>query len=67
MRRQHVEELGEFTREQPPDRLEEMLRDAVKKVDSWQEADLDEESGPYPDWQRYQTREEFGRTRLPVR
>jgi hypothetical protein len=66
-RRQHVEEVGECTREQPPEALEAMLRAAVKRVDGWTEADLDEESGPYPEWKQYQTKEEFGRTRLPVR
>jgi hypothetical protein len=67
MRGQHVEELGEFTRDQPLDRLEEMLREGVKRVDGWKEEDLDERSCPYPEWQQYQTREEFGRSRLPVR
>ena len=67
MRRQHVEEIGEFDRNEPLEKLEKMLRDAVKQVDGWAEADLDEESGPYPEWRQYQTREEFGRTRLPKR
>ncbi|HVD00689.1 MAG TPA: hypothetical protein VNG93_06025 [Candidatus Dormibacteraeota bacterium] len=67
MRRQHVEEVGEFTRDQAPEKLEAMLRDAVERVDGWTEADLDEESGPYPEWKQYQSRDEFGRTRLPVR
>jgi hypothetical protein len=44
-----------------------MLREAVKKVDGWTDGDLDEESGPYPEWHQYQTQEEFGRTRLPTR
>jgi hypothetical protein len=67
MRRQHVVEVGEFRRDEQLDRLETMLREAVKAVDGWQEADLVEQSGPYPEWQQYQTREEFGRTRLPTR
>ena len=67
MRSQHVEELGEFRRDQPLDRLEEMLREGVQRVDGWTEADLDERSGPYPEWKQYQSREEFARTRLPVR
>ena len=67
MRRQRVVEVGEFRRDEPLDRLETMLREAVTAVDGWKEADLDEQSGPYPEWQQYQTREEFGRTRLPTR
>jgi hypothetical protein len=67
MRRQHREEVGEFTREQPLGELEALLTDAVRRVDSWTEADLDQQSGPYPDWQRYQTREDFHRSRLPKR
>lgn len=67
MRRQHVAEFKEFLRNQPLSDLEEGLRQAVAAVDGWTEADLDEESGPYPDWHQYQTREEFGRTRLPKR
>jgi hypothetical protein len=67
LRRQHVEEVGEFRRDEPLERLEAMLRDAVKGLDGWTEADLDEQSGPYPEWQQQQTREEFGRTRLPKR
>ena len=67
LRKQHVEEIGEFRREEPLEKLETMLRDAVKQVDGWTEGDLDEQSGPYPEWQEYQTREEFGRTRLPTR
>ena len=35
MRRQHVEEVGEFRRDEPLDRLEAMLREAVKGVDGW--------------------------------
>ena len=67
LRKQHVEEIGEFRRDEPPEKLEAMLREAVKLVDGWTDADLDEQSGPYPEWQEYQTREEFGRTRLPAR
>ncbi len=67
MRRSHGEEVGLFTRERSLDDLEAMLRDALARVDRWTEADLDQISGPYPDWQRYQSREEFSRTRLPSR
>jgi hypothetical protein len=67
MRRSHGEEVGLFTRERSLDDLEAMLRDALARVDRWTEADLDQTSGPYPDWQRYQSREEFSRTRLPSR
>jgi hypothetical protein len=67
MRRQHREEVGEFTREKPLNELEGLLHDAVRKVDSWTESELDQQSGPHPDWQRYQSREEFYRTRLPRR
>ena len=55
LRRQHVEEVGEFRRDEPLDKLETMLREAVKRVDGWTDGDLDEESGPYPEWQQYQT------------
>jgi hypothetical protein len=44
-----------------------MLRDALARVDGWSEAELDQTSGPYPDWKAYQTREDFYRVRLPVR
>lgn len=67
LRRQHVEEIGEFRRDEPPEKLETMLLDAIRRVDGWTETDLDEQSGPYPEWHRYQTAEEFGRTRLPRR
>ena len=67
LRRQHVKEVGEFHRDEPLERLVTMLQDAVQALDGWTEADLDEQSGPYPEWQQYQTRKEFGRTRLPTR
>jgi hypothetical protein len=67
MRRLHREDVGEFTRERPLGDLETMLHEAVRRVDSWSEADLDQTSGPYPDWQRYQTRDDFYRSRLPKR
>src|SRR5206468_12925456 len=67
MRRQHREDLGEFTRERSLDDLERLLVDAIRRIDGWTEGDLDQRSGPYPDWQRYQTREDFYRTRLPKR
>jgi hypothetical protein len=66
-RRSHEEEVGEFTRERPLEELESRLGDALRRVDGWTEAQLDRESGPYPDWQRYQTREEFMKIRLPKR
>lgn len=67
MRRQHREEIGVFQRSQSAAELEAVLRQALQKVDSWDEAVLDQESGPYPDWQKYQTREDFQRIRLPRR
>jgi hypothetical protein len=67
MRRAHEERVGEFSREQPLEQLEQLLKQALAKVDSWQQSDLDRESGPYPDWQKYQSREDFYRTRLPKR
>ncbi len=66
-RRQHIAEMGEFGRSQPLAELEQMLREAVTRVDAWTQTDLDEESGPYPEWHAYQTKEEFDRTRLPKR
>ena len=67
LRRSHQEDVGTFTRDRSLDELEAMLRDALDRIDGWTEADLDQESGPYPDWQRYQSRDEFYRTRLPRR
>lgn len=67
MRRLRREQVGEFSREQPLERLEEILREALARVDGWTEADLDPPSGPHPDWQKYQSREDFYRSRLPVR
>jgi hypothetical protein len=67
MRRSRLEAVGAFTRDRPLDELEAMLREALRRIDGWTEADLDQRSGPYPDWQRYQSREEFSRTRLPRR
>ena len=67
MRRLHREEVGEFTRERQLSELESMLVDAIRRVDSWGVAVLDQQAGPYPDWQRYSSREDFYRTRLPRR
>lgn len=67
MRRSRREDVGIFTRDRSLDSLEAMLLEALKRIDGWSEADLDETSGPYPDWQKYQSREEFYRTRLPER
>ena len=67
MRRSRHEAVGTFTRDRPLDELEALLRDALRRIDGWTEADLDQQSGPHPDWQRYQSREEFYRTRLPRR
>ena len=67
MRRSRQEEVGTFTRERPLDELEGMLLEALHRIDGWAEADLDQRSGPYPDWQRYQSRDDFYRTRLPRR
>jgi hypothetical protein len=67
MRRSHQEDVGVFTRDRSLDDLEALLKEALGRIDSWGDADLDRTSGPYPDWQRYQSREEFSRTRLPKR
>jgi len=67
MRRSHQEAVGTFTRDRSLDDLEALLRQALGRIDGWTEADLDQGSGPYPDWQRYQSRDEFYRTRLPRR
>jgi len=66
-RRSHQEDVGTFTRDRSLDDLDALLREALARIDGWTEADLDERSGPYPDWQRYQSRDEFHRTRLPTR
>jgi len=67
MRRSRQEDVGTFTRDRSLDDLEELLRRALASIDGWTEVDLDQTSGPYPDWQRYQSRDEFYRTRLPRR
>ena len=67
MRRSRQEAVGVFTRDRSLDDLEGMVRDALRRIDSWSEADLNQTTGPYPDWQRYQSREDFYRTRLPRR
>ncbi len=66
-RRSHVETVGTFTRDRSLDDLETLLVEALQRIDEWTEADLDQQSGPYPDWQKYQSRDEFYRTRLPRR
>jgi hypothetical protein len=67
MRRSRHVEVGTFTRDRSLDDLEAMLGAALRTIDGWTEPDLDERSGPHPDWQRYQSRDEFYRTRLPQR
>ena len=67
MRKLHREEIGVFQRNQAAAELEAVLKQALARIDAWSASDLDQESGPYPDWQRYQSREEFGRLRLPRR
>lgn len=67
MRRSRQEVVGVFTRDRSLDDLEGMVRDALRRIDSWSQADLNQTSGPYPDWHKYQTREDFYRTRLPKR
>src|SRR6266851_1827165 len=39
MRRSHQEEVGTFTRDRSLDDLEAMLRDALRRIDSWTEAE----------------------------
>jgi hypothetical protein len=67
MRLSRGEEIGVFTRERSLDALEAMVMEALARVDGWTEADLDQRSGPYPEWQRDLRRDEFYRTRLPKR
>lgn len=67
MRKSRLEEIGEFFRDQPLTELEALLRKGVETVDGWSDEDLDQESGPFPDWQKYSTKDEFYRTRLPKR
>ena len=67
IRRSRKEDLGVFTRDRSLDELEAMVREALRRIDSWSAADLNETSGPYPDWQKYQSRDDFYRTRLPKR
>jgi hypothetical protein len=66
-RRSRQEDVGTFTRDRSLDDLEALLHRALARIDGWTEVDLDQRSGPYPDWQRYQSRDEFYRTRLPRR
>jgi hypothetical protein len=67
MRRSRQEAVGVFTRDRSLDDLEGMVRDGLRRIDGWSQADLNQTSGPYPDWHKYQTREDFYRTRLPRR
>lgn len=67
MRRSRQEAVGVFTRDRSLDDLEGMVRDALRRIDGWSQSDLNQTSGPYPDWHKYQTREDFYRTRLPRR
>ena len=67
MRSQRSEPIGEFRRDQPLEALEALLRRGVEAIDGWGLDDLTEKLGPYPDWQKYSTREEFGKIRLPKR
>ena len=67
IRRLHEEAVGEFTRERPLEELEGLRRTALQRVDGWDASVLDRESGPHPDWQRHQSREDFMRVRLPRR
>lgn len=67
MRRSRQEAVGVFTRDRSLDDLEGMVRDALRRIDGWGQSDLNQTSGPYPDWHKYQTREDFYRTRLPRR
>jgi hypothetical protein len=67
MRRSRREEVGMFTRDRSLDELEAMVVGALARVDGWTDADLDQSSGPYPEWQRDLRRDEFHRTRLPKR
>jgi hypothetical protein len=66
-RRSRHEEVGLFTRDRSLDDLEAMLREALQRIDRWTAGELDRQSGPYPEWRAYQSREEFYRTRLPRR
>jgi hypothetical protein len=66
-RRSRQEDVATFTRDRSLDDLEALLLQALARIDGWTESDLDQRSGPYPDWQRYQSRDEFYRTRLPRR
>jgi hypothetical protein len=67
LRRSRQEPVGEFRREQHLDDLEGLLRQALARIEGWGEPDLDQTSGPHPDWQRHQTRDDFYRVRLPQR
>ena len=67
MRRSRQEAVGVFTRDRSLDDFEGIVRDALRRIDGWSQADLNQTSGPYPDWHKYQTREDFYRTRLPKR
>jgi hypothetical protein len=67
MRRSRSDEIGVFTRDRSLDDLERMLSDGLRRIESWSESDLNQTSGPHPDWKKYQSREDFYRTRLPRR
>ena len=67
IRRSRKEDVGVFTRDRSPEELEAMVREGLRRIESWNAADLNQTSGPYPDWHKYQSREDFYRTRLPKR
>ena len=61
------DEVGVYPRDQPPSALEELIRAALRLIDSWTEDSLTQSSGPFPDWRQIESREDFYRTRLPRR
>lgn len=66
LRKLRREEIGSFQRNQAPAELAAVLKQALARIDSWDASALNQESGPYPDW-KSQSREDFGRLRLPRR
>lgn len=66
MRRLRRQAVGDYRISAPRPELEELIRAGIRLIDSWSEVDLDQKSGPFPDW-KSQSKEDFVRTRLPRR
>lgn len=67
MRHFHDEVVGEYTAEQTLDELDALLHRALDRIQGWTREQLTGVSGPHASWREARTREEFYRTKLPVK